>query len=188
MTGGIAAHTRVQFVDPKAFVGSVPFPVWVWKKDVKIRGGITGSQLVSLITGAEGVDVGERAAHMMRDPNFVTSPKTRTVNTACCEIGDLGFSKHVTTPELWAKFEEIGGLCPMDTGPHLRHQFMEQHVGDWAFVAMRVTNMSFTSRGVFILGCSNDTGRKKKLWIEGCSVGDNGRWNPKLKVIIALPS
>lgn len=179
-----SATARVRFIDPRAVVGPVPFPVLVWKKEVNIKGGMENKQLLSKMKTV-GVDVGKYAEFMIRDQLFVTSRETLTKNLVCCEIGDIGFSGgDPTVPEFLTKVKEIKGICSMDTGPHLRYQFMDQSVGEWALVAMEPIPMSFT-RGIFFLGCSNGNGHHRKLWIEGCAIGEKGRLGRKLKVIVA---
>ena len=181
---GIAA--RVRFVDPRTVVGQVPFPVLIWKREIELKPEMTGSGLISLMNGTGKVDVGQHAWHMLLDPEFPVSSKSRGVKLAFCEIGDLGFHKPVSTPDLWAKLKEINGLCSKDTGPQLRHQFLDQPLGDWAIVASEPMSMSLTSRGIFILGSTNGVGHNgRKLWIDGCAVGEKGSWSPKIKIIVA---
>jgi len=182
----IARMAKVKFVDPRVIVGpSISVPIWIWRKEIKM-GGLTSSQLLSAMNVTGEIDVGRYAKNIMQDPAFVISPGKRIINLACCEISDLGFTKQPTTSELWARFKEIKGLCPADTGPYLRYQFLDQPVDDWAFVAMEPISMTLISRGVFLLGCSrsNNGHSNKKLWIEGCAVGENARWGLKLKFII----
>lgn len=190
MTEGIATERKVRFTNPRAIVGHTSFPIWIWRKEVKMKGGMTGGQLLSVMSEA-GIDIGDSARYMLRDTGYVVSSETRTVHFACCEIGDLGFSRPVKTPELWTKLNEINGLCPKDAGPHLRCQFTEQPIGEWALVAMNPISMNLRSRGIFFLGCNKDNnggrnnGKSRKLWIQGLAVGENGEWNPKIKIVIA---
>lgn len=183
-----SAAKVIQFKDPRAIVGKVPFPVWIWRKEVKIKGEMLGWQMISIMKATGGIEVGRYAESMIKDPYFRPSSETQTRSFACCEIGDLGFSsrQNPTTIELMSKVNELGYLCPMDAGPHLRYQFMDQKADNWALVAMEPIPMTLSSRGVFFLGCNNgNDGRKKKLYIDGFPVGEKGRWHPKLKVIVA---
>ena len=150
-----------------------------------------GWQMLSVMKATGGIDVGKYAESMIKDPDFRPSSETQTLDFGCCEIGDLGFSSHQnpTTTELLSRVKELGYLCPMDAGPHLRYQFMDQKVDDWALVAMEPIPMTLSSHGVFFLGCRHNgnggNSNKKKLYIEGFPVAPTGRWNPRLKVVVA---
>ncbi|MDP2652233.1 MAG: hypothetical protein Q8O94_03785 [bacterium] len=185
MTEGIATERKVRFTNPRDIVGHTSFPIWIWEKEVKLKGEMTGGQLISVMKKAD-IEIGDSARHMLQDAEYVVSSETRIVHLACCEIGDLGFSRSVKTPKLWAKLKQTNSLCPQDAGPHLRCQFMEQPIGEWALVAMNPISMNLRSRGIFFLGCNkNSNGKSRKLWIQGLAVGENGEWNPKIKIIVA---
>jgi len=72
-----------------------------------------------------------RAADMLfEDRRFVPLVQSQVVEIATLSVAELGFGKGATYGQLTARARECGlAECPLELGPHLRMQFLDQPEG-----------------------------------------------------------
>jgi hypothetical protein len=92
-------------------------------------GGQTKPQLLERLA-QNGVELNEAARILFASDKFVTSGVCAQLRTVELRVRQLGFPKGATTPDLYASAIRLGlRLCPLELGPHLRLQFLEQPEG-----------------------------------------------------------
>jgi hypothetical protein len=92
------------------------------------------------------------------------------------QVGDLGFpkGKYPTTDEIYKRIEELGlELCPPETGPHYRLQYMNQPMGEWFRIGMKQITARDGNPSVFRLG-RDGVG----LWLGYHWAFPGDGWNP----------
>jgi hypothetical protein len=63
---------------------------------------------------------------------FMTSATRYAVTTVELTVCDLGFPQGTTIAEIYARAGVLGlDLCPIELGPHLRLQYLDQPEGYW---------------------------------------------------------
>ncbi|MFO1007286.1 MAG: hypothetical protein U0929_15100 [Planctomycetaceae bacterium] len=96
-------------------------------------GGTGKTQLLSLLVAA-GVELNE-AAHVLFDSHlFKALETTQSLSTVELSVGQLGFSQGATQPQLLERALSLGlQLAPIELGPHLRLQYLDQPEGCWGY-------------------------------------------------------
>jgi hypothetical protein len=92
-------------------------------------GGETKSELLARLT-QNGVELNESAKVLFASDKFITSDVCAHLRTVELQVRNLGFPQGATPSEVFASAMRLGlGLCPMELGPHLRLQFLDQPEG-----------------------------------------------------------
>ncbi len=74
-----------------------------------------------------GVQLNEAAEQLLGDPRFTTLTRRRITRITALSVAELGFGEGATYGQLTARALESGLTeCPLELGPHLRLQFLNQ--------------------------------------------------------------
>ncbi len=77
-----------------------------------------------------GIQINAAGLLLFDHPGFTTATAVSTISTIECSVGDLGFTNGATIEEIHRRGAGLGlSLCPLELGPHLRLQFLEQPEG-----------------------------------------------------------
>ncbi len=97
-------------------------------RTVQIGGETKAELLVRL--AQNGVELNEAARVLFASDKFITAAVRTHLRTVELTVRNLGFPQGTTVPELYARAIGLGlQLCPMELGPHLRLQFLDQPEG-----------------------------------------------------------
>jgi hypothetical protein len=92
-------------------------------------GGQTKAELLDRLA-ANGVELNEAAKILFASERFIISEKRRSLSTVEVSIRDLGFPQGATFSDICISARRLGfGLCPLEVGPQLRLQFLDQPEG-----------------------------------------------------------
>ncbi len=149
-------------------------------------GGLTRSELVEALR-ARAIAMNELAERLFASEWFTTSATRYSVLTLELTVRDLGFPRGATWAEIDAAARALGlALCPLELGPHLRLQYLDQPEGDHGSPVRRhrapagaLTVASEPVPG----GADFPTGFylrriRGTLWLRGYRSGPEHRWEP----------
>lgn len=126
--------------------------------------------------------VSDYAESMLKNADFTVSQEKENLTLIRLKVQDLGFSSGATTKEIFEKAEELGlELCPAETGPQLRKQYLNQPLNEWLRIAMKPIPGSDGDPSVFILGRYGGG-----LWLSFDWTGPDNRWIPGSEVVFRL--
>jgi hypothetical protein len=101
-------------------------------RDVSV-GGKSKQQLLAHLEEA-GVELNEAARILFSSDKFTTLSTRQSFLTVELAVSQLGFAQGATTLELHSRAVALGlRLAPMELGPHLRLQYLDQPEGYWGF-------------------------------------------------------
>jgi hypothetical protein len=105
-------------------------------KHVRI-GGMSRSDLDKVLR-EHNVQLNQAAETLFADDRFKTLAGAVNIGIACLTVSDLGFQDGATYDQLMAGALNQGLVaCPLELGPHLRLQFLDQPEGSMGFPATR---------------------------------------------------
>ncbi|MGE7690433.1 helicase [Lysinibacillus sp. NPDC097214] len=89
-------------------------------------GGLTKSQLI-LKLQQYSILMNEYGERLFTDDKFITSDTMYSLQTVELTVGDLGFPEGANTARIFKRAGELGlELCPLELGPHLRLEYLDQ--------------------------------------------------------------
>ena len=89
-------------------------------------GGLGKSELLVALRERR-VQLNQAAEALFEDPRFTTHGRQHVVEIAVVSVAELGFCEGATYGRLLARALESGLVeCPLELGPHLRIQFLDQ--------------------------------------------------------------
>jgi len=92
-------------------------------------GGVHKSELLQRLRDHK-VQLNHAAAALFEDPRFATLNRDQVIRIAAFSVSDFGFSGGATYGQLMARALESGWVeCPLELGPHLRMQWLDQPDG-----------------------------------------------------------
>ena len=92
-------------------------------------GGLTKSQLIQKLQ-QYSILMNEYAEKLLADDKFTTSDTKYNLQTVELTVGNLGFPHGATTDQIFKKANELGlELCPLELGPYLRLEYLDQPEG-----------------------------------------------------------
>jgi hypothetical protein len=92
-------------------------------------GGLTKSQLIEKLQQSS-TKLNEYGEKLLDDDRFMTSEIKYSLQTVELSVGDLGFPEGATMTRIFAKAKELGlELCPLELGPYLRLEYLDQPEG-----------------------------------------------------------
>lgn len=108
----------------------------IWKT-IKIGTGLkSDSDFINALNDAHCV-LGEWACAMIRNDAFAASDVETELDLIVVSNHTLGFRKATILSETFARAKEYGlQFCPVEVGPQLRMQYLDQQVRDSLIVAM----------------------------------------------------
>jgi hypothetical protein len=82
------------------------------------------------------VQLNKAAEALFEDRRFSPLAESKVIEIAFVSVADLGFTEGATYDQLTARARESGLVeCPLELGPHLRLQFLDQPEGSAGFPA-----------------------------------------------------
>ena len=94
-------------------------------------GGLTKAELLQELQ-RNAIAMNGSGARLFASDHFTTSATRYAVTTVELTVHDLGFPRGATIAEIYVRAGALGlGLCPLELGPHLRLQYLDQPEGDW---------------------------------------------------------
>lgn len=92
-------------------------------------GHFTKLQLIQKLND-HSVMMNAYANRIFTDDKFTTSDIAYSVNTVELTVRDIGFPEGANIIQIYKRAEEVGlYLCPLETGPYLRLQYLDQEEG-----------------------------------------------------------
>ena len=157
------------------------FPEGRIRKMETTIGGKDKNQLLKELKQKK-IDVSDWAKQMMDNKNFTTSKKPEKIILMRLTVKDIGFPDGATTQEIYNRVKELGlELCPAETGPNLRLNYLDQPLAEWFWIAMKQITDSGGDPGMFGLG--RDAGG---LWLPGHWANPEGRWSSDHEFVFRL--
>ena len=94
-------------------------------------GGLAKAELLQQLE-RNAISLNESAHTLFASDRFTTAQTRRSLTTVELTVRDLGCPQGATTAEIYARAAALGlGLCPLELGPHLRLQYLDQPEGYW---------------------------------------------------------
>jgi hypothetical protein len=92
-------------------------------------GGLTKGELLAALD-SKGIQLNEIGRTLFAHDKFTTSPTISILRTVERAVADLGFAVGATIDQMHERAAQLGlSLCPLELGPHLRLQFLDQPEG-----------------------------------------------------------
>jgi hypothetical protein len=92
-------------------------------------GGLTKLQLIQKLQ-QYSILMNEYGERLLADDKFTTSDTKYSLQTVELNVGGIGFPDGATTAQIFKRAIELGlELCPLELGPHLRLEFLNQPEG-----------------------------------------------------------
>ncbi|MEM7129765.1 MAG: helicase [Chloroflexota bacterium] len=92
-------------------------------------GGRTKSELMQALQ-RNSIMLNASAERLFSCEQFTTSETRYPLTTVELTVCDLGFPEGATIAEIYGRVSELGlALCPLELGPHLRLQYLDQPEG-----------------------------------------------------------
>lgn len=92
-------------------------------------GGVTKGELLAELE-SQGVQLNEAGRTLFAHDQFTTAPTTSILTAVELAVADLGLAVGGTIGEIHQRAAQLGlSLCPLELGPHLRLQFLDQPEG-----------------------------------------------------------
>ena len=89
-------------------------------------GGLEKSELIKKFA-QNSISMNASAERLFASDLFTTSKTHDTVTCIELTVSNLGFPQGATIAEIYAKAKQLGlHLCPLELGPHLRLQYLDQ--------------------------------------------------------------
>ena len=157
------------------------FPEGKIRKMETTIGGKTKQELIKELKEKK-INISDYVKQMMDSKDFITSKKQEQINLIRLTVRDLGFPNSATTQEIYNKAEELGlELCPAETGPNLRLNYLDQPLGDWFWIAMKQIADAVGDPYVFYLNRDGDG-----LWLDDNWNSPEHRWNSDDEIVFRL--
>lgn len=97
-------------------------------RTVKV-GGLTKSQLIQKLH-KYSILMNEYGERLFADDRFMTSATKYSLQTVELTVEDLGFLEGANTTQIYKRARELGlELCPLELGPYLRLEYLDQLEG-----------------------------------------------------------
>lgn len=92
-------------------------------------GGLTKRELIEKLQQSS-ILINEYGKRLLADDKFTTSELKYSLPTVELTVGNLGFPDGATTVEIFNRAKELGlELCPIELGPYLRLEYLDQPEG-----------------------------------------------------------
>ena len=158
-------------------------------------GGLTKSELMEELQ-RNAISMNESGERLFASDQFTTSETRYSVTTVELTVRDLGFPRGATIAEIYARAGALGlGLCPLELGPHLRLQYLDQPEGYWGqpvrqhqapsgsitIASEKLTEDDDFPKGFYLRRI------KGELWLRGYRSGPQHVWEPDDHFIFVTP-
>lgn len=89
-------------------------------------GGLTKLQLIQKLQ-QHSIMMNEYGKRLISSDKFTTSDTKQSLNTVELTVRDLGFPEGENTARIFKRASELDlGLCPLELGPYLRLEYLDQ--------------------------------------------------------------
>lgn len=143
---------------------------------------------------AQHVALNPAARVLFADSRFITTEVSSVIETVELSVAALGLLDGGTSAQLFERARELGlSLCPLELGPHLRLQWLDQPDGSVGFAPTQHRappgSVTVASRAL-----SDETDVPKGfylrkiegvLWLRGYWCDDENVWNPDDRFVFA---
>lgn len=93
-------------------------------------GGLTKRQLIQKLQ-EHSISINQYGEKLLSDGKFTTTETKYSIKTVALTVRDLGFPDGTTMPQLYKQAKELGlELCPLELGPYLRLEYLDQPEGN----------------------------------------------------------
>jgi hypothetical protein len=156
-------------------------------------GGLTKAQLLEQLA-QHRVELNQAAKDLCASDKFTTADERSELNTVELSVSNLGFPEGAIISEIFSRALRLGlRLCPMETGPHFRLQFLDQPEG---FIGHPVTQHRAPPGSIAIAShpLSDDEKFPKgfylrrisgTLWLRGYWSGPDHVYEPEDRLLFA---
>ena len=158
-------------------------------------GGLTKAELLEELQ-SNAVAMNESAERLFASDLFTTSETRYSVKTVELTVRYLGFPRGATIADIYTRAGALGlGLCPVELGPHLRLQYLDQPEGFWGQPvrqhqapsgSITVASENLTDDDEFPKGFYLRR-IKGVLWLRGYRSGPEHIWEPDDHFIFRQP-
>lgn len=158
-------------------------------------GGMSKSDLLAELQN-RGIELNDYGRTLFAHENFTTSASISHLETVEISVGDLGYAQGATTAQIHERAAELGlGLCPLELGPHLRMQFLDQPEGYIGYppsqhrappgsitvASQPLTDDDTVPKGFYLRRING------VLWLRGYCSGPENLWRPEDRLIFCRP-
>jgi len=149
-------------------------------------GGLTKWQLIQKLQ-EHSISMNPYGEKLLSDDKFITSETKYSLKTVELAVRNLGFPDGATMPQLIKQANKLGlELCPLEVGPYLRLEYLDQAEGDSgnSLQQNQAPSGSITIASEIV---SDDDNFPKGfylrkidgvLWLRGYLADDLHSWNP----------
>ncbi len=156
------------------------FPIW---KTIKLGTGLKTADDFRKALKANGHRIGDWGNDILGKPAFTVADKETEIDLVVVSNADLGFKKGACLKDTYERALEMGlVLCPNETGPQLRLQYIDQPMGEWLLIAMDPIKDSGGGLSVFSVEHRGDG-----AWLDGDDGHPVDGWRADDRFVFALP-
>jgi len=157
-------------------------------------GGQTKARLLERLASS-GVEINGLGRVLFASDKFITSDLRTLLTTAELSVRHLGFPQGAATSDVYASAARLGlRLCPLELGPHLRLQFLDQPEG---FLGQPVWQDRAPAGSVTVASetlCDDDEFPKgfylRRIngtpWLRGYRCGREHIWDPEDRFVFGV--
>lgn len=92
-------------------------------------GGMSKDELLAELEN-RGIQLNEAGRKLFAHGKFTTSPASFSIETVELAVANLGYERGATFAQIKGRGAELGlTMCPLELGPHLRLQLLDQREG-----------------------------------------------------------
>ena len=158
-------------------------------------GGLTKAELIQELQ-RNAISMNESAKTLCASDRLTTTATQYSVTTVELTVRDLGFPRGATIAEIYVRAEALRlGLCPIELGPHLRLQYLDQPegasgkpvrqhqapYGSITIASEKLTDDDDFPKGFYLRRIEG------VLWLRGYRAGAEHVWEPDDHLIFRQP-
>jgi hypothetical protein len=157
-------------------------------------GGHTKQQLIQRLD-EYSILLNEYGKRLLTDEKFTISETKYNLQTVELTVGYIGFPEGATTAQIYKRAIELGlELCPLELGPYLRLEYLDQPEGD-SGPSLRQHQAPTGSITIATEILTEDDNFPKgfylrringELWLRGYIADDLHIWNPNDHFVFSL--
>lgn len=118
------------------------------------------------------IKMNEMGKRLFADAAFARSESPRILKTVELQVRNLGFDKGAIWADIFRAASEHGlALCPIEAGPYLRLQYLDQPEGFWITVAsQKMRDVADYPNGFYLRRLTDG------LWLRGYTAAPEHLW------------